>query len=326
MSQPENTEKATPQTVRVVPIFVEGRDEPLVNKDFPDSGPPPQHHHHHLPDPPRMPSNMDFGAELPSFRHGSIFDRAKDFPVRGNMRDNIRDFFRDSPSPTQRGESPMRNIPVNHKAGEPKVHNARRQPSPQPQQAPPPPQERKRTVSGGNPPHSQEQWQQPQRASTPQATAPRKEPTPPPQPAPKPAPLDPIAKIQQIQRDVLDLMSKVEKFEGKNKKDKEYLYLDEMLTQNLLKLDTVEAEGKENVKLARREAIKCINRCLAVLEAKADAAEQAGGQPQKEPTPPKANSKEPTPDRNSVYDNAEQAPDTTATTQSAEPAASQPPQ
>lgn len=43
-----------------------------------------------------------------------------------------------------------------------------------------------------------------------------------------------------------------------------------MLTQNLLKLDTIDTEGKENIKQARREAIKCINKCIAVLEAKAD--------------------------------------------------------
>lgn len=45
-----------------------------------------------------------------------------------------------------------------------------------------------------------------------------------------------------------------------------------MLTQNLLKLDTIDADGKDNIKLARREAIRCINKCIGVLEAKADAA------------------------------------------------------
>lgn len=334
MSQQENTEtKAAPQNVRVVPIFVEGRDEPVINRDFVDSSGPSaahpstqqQHHHHHrhLPDPPHMERNMDF--EIPAFRHGSIFDRAKDFPVRGGMRDNIRDFFRDETSPTPRGESPMRQ---NHTAApEPRVHNFRRQASPQPQQAAP----RPRTFSGG--PTSQHQQQQHHPAPAPQkptqeqpappppppaaeSPAPKKEATPP--PAPKPAPLDPISKIQQIQRDVLDLMNKVEQFEGKGKKDKEYLYLDEMLTQNLLKLDTVDTDGKDNVKLARKEAVKCINRCLAVLEAKAEAGNEQTAQPSEAAEhPQQPPSKQSS--RGSVYDNHEVA--AAATTSGGEPTA-----
>lgn len=50
------------------------------------------------------------------------------------------------------------------------------------------------------------------------------------------------------------------------------MYLDEMLTRNLLKLDSIDADGKDHIKQARREAIRCINKCIGVLEAKADAA------------------------------------------------------
>lgn len=81
--------------------------------------------------------------------------------------------------------------------------------------------------------------------------------------------IDCIAKIQAIQRDVLELMCAVEQFGGK-RGDKEYGYLDEMLTRNLLKLDTIDTNGKENIRLARKEAIKCIQASIAVLEAKAD--------------------------------------------------------
>ena len=80
---------------------------------------------------------------------------------------------------------------------------------------------------------------------------------------------DSISKIQKIQASVLALMDNVEKFDGKSRK--EYLYLDEMLTQNLLKLDTIDAEGKENIKQARREAIHAINSLISVLEAKHEA-------------------------------------------------------
>lgn len=80
---------------------------------------------------------------------------------------------------------------------------------------------------------------------------------------------DCITKIQAIQRDVLDLMCAVEQFGGK-RGDKEYGYLDEMLTRNLLKLDTIDTNGKDSIRMARKEAIKCIQASIAVLEAKAD--------------------------------------------------------
>lgn len=80
---------------------------------------------------------------------------------------------------------------------------------------------------------------------------------------------DCINKIQDIQRDVLELMAKVENFGGL-KGDKEYMYLDEMLTRNLLKLDTIDTNGKESIRLARKEAIKCIQASIAVLEAKSE--------------------------------------------------------
>jgi BCL2-associated athanogene 3 len=80
---------------------------------------------------------------------------------------------------------------------------------------------------------------------------------------------DCINKIQDIQRDVLDLMGKVERFGGL-KGDKEYMYLDEMLTRNLLKLDTIDTNGKESIRLARKEAIKCIQASIAVMDAKSE--------------------------------------------------------
>lgn len=78
-----------------------------------------------------------------------------------------------------------------------------------------------------------------------------------------------INKIQDIQRDVLELMGKVERFGGL-KGDKEYMYLDEMLTRNLLKLDTIDTNGKESIRLARKEAIKCIQASIGVLDAKSE--------------------------------------------------------
>lgn len=68
-------------------------------------------------------------------------------------------------------------------------------------------------------------------------------------------------------------MKQVETFAG-TRKDKLYVYLDEMLTRNLLKLDNIETEGKDNIRSARKEAIKCIQACINKLEATAHANEQ----------------------------------------------------
>lgn len=75
-----------------------------------------------------------------------------------------------------------------------------------------------------------------------------------------------IEKIQNIQQSVMSLMSQVENFDGKNQKD--YSYLDEMLTQNLIKLDNIDVNGQENIKNARKEAIKCINSLISLLDTK----------------------------------------------------------
>lgn len=83
-------------------------------------------------------------------------------------------------------------------------------------------------------------------------------------------PKTPIDQIKDIQKNVNELMLQVEQFNGKPK-DKQYLYLDEMLTQNLIKLDNIDTQGQEIIRTARKEAIKCIEKCLAVLEAKATA-------------------------------------------------------
>lgn len=88
------------------------------------------------------------------------------------------------------------------------------------------------------------------------------------QPPQTPHTADCISKIQAIQRDVLQLMCAVEQFGGE-RGDKDYMYLDEMLTRNLLKLDTIDTNGKESIRLARKEAIKCIQASIAVLDAKA---------------------------------------------------------
>lgn len=201
--------------VRHIPIYVEGRDEPLVNKNIDTT---PKSHTNDL-------SN--------SKSSGGIFDRVKNFPTINRVQ---------TPN-TQRSNSPHRTtIPINMNAKAQFNLNSPRQDYQQQQQ------------------RQQPQQQQQQAEQSGAQNKPMSNPD-----------IDSIIKIQNIQRDVLNLMDQVEHFTGHTRKDKQYLYLDEMLTQNLLKLDTISTEGKENIKQARREAIKCINTCIAVLEAKADA-------------------------------------------------------
>ena len=62
-------------------------------------------------------------------------------------------------------------------------------------------------------------------------------------------------------------MEKIEKFTG-SKTDKEYLYLDEMLTRHLISLDRIDPEGELEIRQLRKESIKSVNRCLSLLDRK----------------------------------------------------------
>lgn len=218
----ETTQNQQPN-VRHIPIFVEGRDQPIINR-------------HIVPD-------ESFGEpinnEQSSFMGGpSLADRVKHIPVRTFQQNE--DFRRTrGPSPTQR------NIPVHQNQNTFPGFRANNEPTYAP--------ETSKSGSNNNVQQNHDINATNQNLSSSSVNC------------------DPIAKIQNIQREVLALMDKVEHFKGTTKKAREYVYLDEMLTQNLLKLDNIDSEGSESIKHARREAIKCINKCIEVLEAKVDA-------------------------------------------------------
>lgn len=67
-----------------------------------------------------------------------------------------------------------------------------------------------------------------------------------------------------------ELVPRVMKFEG-SREDKEYLYLEEHLTRLILALDLINADGLENVKLARKSAVKEILNIITDLEARVSA-------------------------------------------------------
>lgn len=271
--QDQPTQQSQP-TVRHIPIFVEGRSEPLVNK-VPESQPSRDSSTSSMPEPPHPRMEMPSHNTSDFFKHGSIFDRARDFPVRSFPNSS----FFNNPA---RESSPARQVPIftdgQHAATTTSVPPSQTQQSrgsSLPRQTPSPPtaaqqqaqyqaQQAQRFQQ-----HQQEQTAKHQPSGQDQTDS-RSASQPPP---PPPQANDPISKIQKIQRDVLDIFDKVERFQGakEGKKDKQYIYLDEMLTQNLLKLDSIDAEDQPQIKSARREAIKSINHCIAVLEAKAEA-------------------------------------------------------
>ena len=76
---------------------------------------------------------------------------------------------------------------------------------------------------------------------------------------------------EKVRQAVKELTSRIEAFKG-DKKDKEYLFLDEMLTRHMLSLDCIEANGRDDIRQMRKEAIKSINRCLSQLDHNSSAA------------------------------------------------------
>lgn len=77
-----------------------------------------------------------------------------------------------------------------------------------------------------------------------------------------------LARVQQVLFRVQLLQEDVDEFVGK-KTDKSYRYLEELLTKELLELDSVETNGQEGVRLARKEAVQRIQGILDRLEKKA---------------------------------------------------------
>lgn len=77
-----------------------------------------------------------------------------------------------------------------------------------------------------------------------------------------------LARVQDVMSRVLLLQEDVDEFVGK-KTDKSYRCLEELLTKELLVLDSVETGGQDTVRQARKEAVQRIQAILDQLEKKA---------------------------------------------------------
>lgn len=86
-------------------------------------------------------------------------------------------------------------------------------------------------------------------------------------------------KVQKIVGRVDKLQEEVKHFNGK-KGDKKYLLLEELLTKELLALDSVDPEGRPDVRQARRDGVRKVQTILEYLETL--------GEQQLPPPPPEA--------------------------------------
>lgn len=51
---------------------------------------------------------------------------------------------------------------------------------------------------------------------------------------------------------------------GSSRTGREYLHLAGMLTENLLKLDSKDTGGQDNIKITQGEANRCVHKCISV--------------------------------------------------------------
>jgi len=66
----------------------------------------------------------------------------------------------------------------------------------------------------------------------------------------------------------VELETAVDKVPGGTRHERAYAELEEILTRKLIQLDTIETEGRDDIRQARKDCIKYILSCLAKLEAK----------------------------------------------------------
>ncbi|XP_040530804.1 BAG family molecular chaperone regulator 3 isoform X3 [Gallus gallus] len=78
-----------------------------------------------------------------------------------------------------------------------------------------------------------------------------------------------VLKVEAILENVQMLEQAVDSFEGK-KTDKKYLMIEEYLTKELLALDSVDPEGRADVRQARRDGVRKVQNILERLEQKAE--------------------------------------------------------
>lgn len=304
--------QSAPPGVRHIPIFVEGREEPVVNRERQRPTSFQQNH-----------GNFEGGFNKPSDFYPSGTRKATrgDEKPFSNLRTQQQQPGKGQQHPTEPtspispppGPIPMGFVPKeptsplpapdgpiplpcspnfynnvnnnNNAESNEQIKKEEEERQRKPTMVPPPPPQRK--ASAEKPVEEKERKdsfsvpikvvQQPEKDSVdstqpPQQPPPAAEEPPKPKEEPQKKSNDPsLEKLEKIQNTVAELVAKIEAFKG-SKKDKEYLYLDEMLTRQLLALDCIETGGRDELRKMRKESIKSVNRCLSMLDSKAKAA------------------------------------------------------
>lgn len=273
--------------VRHIPIFVEGRGDPVYSKRLSSRDPPPSstsatpsawETRRNLKldkskvapeeltsplSPPPGPIPMGYTpAAAPADVHPPPEPTSPVAPPTGPIPMPC------SPQYLQRGQGEVVAEELRHRRPRPSEDQQQQRQQEQPgQEGGPPPPPSSRGIPGGV-------HQVPIRLPT--------DPIPPAGPG---APDHPaMEKLEEVRRAVEGLAAQIEAFTG-CKGDKEYLYLDEMLTRHMLSLDGIDTGGRDDIRGLRKEAIRSINRCLSLLDLQAGgkggaAAAQSGPRPE----------------------------------------------
>ena len=283
--QPQQTPQQKTQqqgNVRHIPIFVEGRDKPVIPKNvddvpFPGQSPPPPQFQAppQYQQPPQYQTPPQFQPPPPTFHRPSHFNERFG---RQNWPSQFEEAFFDQPRWSREGpERPERQFKKDWTHGQQPHPQQEKHPQYQQQQHPqyqqPHPQHKQQPQYQQQHPPYQQEKQQPQ-----QPPQQKQEPE-----TPKPKqtlPKDPLERVALVQKEVDSLNEQVKNYKGTSRKDKEYIYLDEMLTRELIKLDDIETEGKENVRQSRKNAIKSIQDSINLLESMVPLPGQQKPQPQ----------------------------------------------
>ncbi|XP_022207723.2 BAG domain-containing protein Samui isoform X3 [Nilaparvata lugens] len=253
MSAPPDSNR-TPTPHRFVSKIEINPVNPATGQTAADSKPPvpPSSKPQQSPNMQQQPQH-----KTSTVRHIPIFVEGRDEPI---LPKNVDQEYNSVPQPQQQQQwqQPQQQFTTSHQfqpQRKPSSQGFQQQFQQQSASPPPPPQQqmprpRDQTDSGVPQQQQQQQQQQPEQ--------------------PKVDVNDPIYKVQLIQKEVDALRQQIEAFSGKTRADKEFIYLDEMLTRNLLKLDNISTEGKENIRAVRKEAINSVQKCISLLESKVD--------------------------------------------------------
>ncbi|CAG5094066.1 Similar to Samui: BAG domain-containing protein Samui (Bombyx mori) [Cotesia congregata] len=233
--------------VRHIPIFVEGRDEPVISK-----GKAPPYVRQQSPSRFYQPA---FDSSHPEFNSSNYQRPSSQFNQHfgGRNRDwpsQFQEHFQD-PFPDTFDHPTIRKTTHHNQSHSPFKHEDRRR-----DQSPVHMKHHQQANQQHQQPQQEQEQEQPKRQESPK---PRKQ----------VVPTDPLEKVALVQNEIDSLTEQVKQWSGTSRKDKQYIYLDEMLTRELIKLDDIETEGKENVRQARKNAIKSIQDSISLLESKA---------------------------------------------------------